>query len=140
MAYSPSSVSKKPLLNKFFLLIKLTRRTTIEIGELKMNANEYSKPLETARNLSVACIASCRKILGQIEKIKTGLVAEFRGTFGQDSHLVELALNEAEALAWQAGFPQLAFPTLAAEKVESLAVWKKHQDSIRQHGWDQLAA
>lgn len=39
----------------------------------------------------------------------------------QQLRLVRLALNEAEALAWETGFPHLIFPTLAMEKVRCLA-------------------
>ena len=33
-----------------------------------------------------------------------------------NNSILHLALNEAEALAWQNGFPELIFPTLALEK------------------------
>jgi hypothetical protein len=39
----------------------------------------------------------------------------------QQIRLFRSALNEAEALAWETGFPHLVFPTLAMEKVRSLA-------------------
>jgi UDP-2,3-diacylglucosamine pyrophosphatase LpxH len=42
-----------------------------------------------------------------------------------------LALNEAEAIAWDTEFPQLVFPTLAVEKVKGVAKWHAHQRSIR---------
>jgi hypothetical protein len=41
--------------------------------------------------------------------------------------LLELAMNEAEALAWQTDFPQLFFPTLAAEKAGAVAGWHARQ-------------
>jgi hypothetical protein len=45
--------------------------------------------------------------------------------------VLELAVNEAEALAWQTGFPQLLFPTLAVEKARAVATWHEHQQSLR---------
>jgi len=46
-------------------------------------------------------------------------------------HLLELALNEAEALAAQTGYPHLVFPVLAAEKVRSVAAWDARQQRVR---------
>ena len=75
------------------------------------------------QTLTEVCLASCRKLLAQIEKTKDTCLAEFRETLGAPEHLLRLALNEAEALAWQTGYPHLVFPTLAMEKAQSLAVW-----------------
>jgi len=48
-----------------------------------------------------------------------------------DRHLTHLALNEAEAIAWQTGFPQLVFPSLAEEKVAALTKWSRRQRWLR---------
>jgi len=77
------------------------------------------------------CLSSCRKILGQIERVRAGIQREFRDAVAEHAHLLELAVNEAEALAWQSGFPQLMFPTLAAEKARSVAHWHARQQSMR---------
>lgn len=45
--------------------------------------------------------------------------------------VLRLALNEAESIAWQTGFPQLVFPVLAKEKAEAVAAWSRRQNSIR---------
>jgi hypothetical protein len=42
-----------------------------------------------------------------------------------------LALNEAEALAWETEYPYLVFPTLAAEKAQAVAKWQVRQHLIR---------
>ena len=63
---------------------------------------------------------SCRKILAQLQNVKAQIVAEFRGQLGGHQRLLELAVNEAEALAWQTDFPELLFPTLAAEKASAV--------------------
>jgi hypothetical protein len=48
-----------------------------------------------------------------------------------EPRLLRLALNEAEALAWQTGFPQLVFPSLAAEKAQGVSQWYRRQNAIR---------
>jgi hypothetical protein len=45
--------------------------------------------------------------------------------------MLQLALNEAEALAWQSAYPHLVFPALAMEKVQEIADWNRHQRSVR---------
>jgi len=50
----------------------------------------------------------------------------------QQPRLFRLALNEAEALAWQSGFPELIFPILAQEKAVKVATWHERQQSVRQ--------
>ena len=74
------------------------------------------------------CMATCRKLLAQLENVKANVVAEFRGRLEQHQHLLELAVNEAEALAWQTEYPQLLFPTLATEKARAVAGWHARQD------------
>jgi len=46
--------------------------------------------------------------------------------------MLHLALNEAEALAGETGFPLLVFPELAREKAESVAAWGRRQQAVRQ--------
>lgn len=65
-----------------------------------------------------------------LQTIKTGLLREFNPAYGQQ-RMVELALNEAEALAHESGFPHLVFPTLAREKVEAVAAWNRRQRLVR---------
>jgi hypothetical protein len=79
-------------------------------------------------------LATCRTLLTQIEKTKADILTEFRGTLQAREHLLRLALNEAEALAWQSGVPQLVFPTLAQEKAQAVAAWHRRQRSLHQPG------
>jgi hypothetical protein len=44
----------------------------------------------------------------------------------------QLALNEAEALAWQTEFPQLFFPDLAVEKIQAVARRQTRQQFVHQ--------
>jgi hypothetical protein len=53
--------------------------------------------------------------------------------------IVHLTLNEAEAVAWDTGFPHLFFPLLAEEKVSKAAAWVCRQRSIRDHNAECLA-
>jgi hypothetical protein len=78
-----------------------------------------------------ACQASCQKILAQIKEAKAAVLAESCGVLEVPEQLLKLALNEAEALAWQTLYPQLLFPALAAEKIQAVAGWNQHQQSVR---------
>lgn len=67
--------------------------------------------------------------------------AEFSSLKARLPRLFQLALNEAEALAWQTGFPELVFPTLAQEKARKVADWLKHQQCIQEpHRCQAMAA
>jgi hypothetical protein len=55
---------------------------------------------------------------------------EFQQAFASDEHILKLAVNEAEALAWQSGYPQLVFADLAAEKAQALVLWNQRQKTL----------
>src|SRR5437773_3237882 len=76
------------------------------------------------------CLASCRKLISNIERTKEAILTETRNTMGLPEHLLRLAMNEAEALAWETEYPHLVFPTLATEKAQAVAVWHSRQQSI----------
>ncbi|HEX4264001.1 MAG TPA: hypothetical protein VH597_06645 [Verrucomicrobiae bacterium] len=98
-------------------------KTTIEVkGQLESSAKS---------NFSQSCINSCRKLLTQLENVKTQIVAEFRDQLEGHQHVLELAINEAEALAWQTDYPELLFPTLATEKASAVTGWHLRQQSLR---------
>jgi hypothetical protein len=94
--------------------------------------NEVRVDAGVGSAFSKLCLRSCRKILAQIRKAKAAILAEARGTLDKHERMLQLALNEAEALAWQTEFPHLVFPALAAEKVHAVADWNRHQRSVRQ--------
>ncbi len=83
---------------------------------------------EAARNGGVA---SCRKASGRIQKVRNSIFTEAQEAFRAPERLVHLALNEAEALAWQTQYPQLVFPTLAQEKVDSVLAWSDRQREVK---------
>lgn len=96
----------------------------IETGK-ELNSNAQS-------NFGGRCLESCRKLLAQIENVRAQVVAEFRDRLDDHQHVLDLALNEAEALAWETGFPQLLFPTLATEKASAVTGWHLRQQLLRE--------
>jgi len=97
-----------------------------------MNGNKLNKMDETEWNRSAKrCLDACGKLLAWIDNAKTAIVAEFRDKVAGQAHMVELAVNEAEALAWQTDFPQLFFPALAVEKASAVAAWNARQQALR---------
>ena len=52
---------------------------------------------------------------------------------------LQQSINEAEALAWQTGFPNLLFPLLAEEKVRKLGRWYSHQQMIQRQNYQEAA-
>ena len=81
-------------------------------------------------NFGRACLNGCKQVLAQIRNAKEVILNEARETVKVQEQLLKLALNEAEALAWQTSYPQLVFPNLAVEKVRGVAAWNNHQRSL----------
>ena len=75
--------------------------------------------------------ASGQKILAQIAAAKAAIFAEAQQALKAQERLLRLALNEAEATAWQTMYPQLLFPVLATEKVQAVFAWEARQQSVR---------
>jgi len=99
-----------------------------------MNTNNVNKNLITEQTLTNRCVQSCKKLLAEIEKTKNRMANEFRDTFKSHGHLLQLALNEPEALAGQTAYPHLFFPSLAMEKIQEVSAWKRRQQSLhREH-------
>lgn len=95
----------------------------------------------TLNRFASKCAASCQKLLAQIRRAKDAIEAEYRGVAAAHQQLLHLALNEAEALAWETAYPHLVFPTLAREKAEAVTDWETHQQAVRRSARDlRLAA
>ena len=62
--------------------------------------------------------------------LKSLLVERYQPLLPGHADLLELALNEAESLAWETSFPRLVFPALAEEKLESLHGWARRQRAL----------
>jgi hypothetical protein len=79
--------------------------------------------------------ASGRAAFGNVlARAKRELLKEHADSAGEHLHVLRLALNEAEALAWSTGVPQLVFPTLAGEKVQQALAWHRRQRAVRRAG------
>ena len=70
--------------------------------------------------------------MAQISRAKASIHAESSRTLRIHQHTLRLALNEAEALAWQTMFPHLVFPALATEKIQAVVNWNTRQQRVRQ--------
>jgi hypothetical protein len=95
------------------------------------SANERSKISEVAANLRHVCLRSCQKIVAQLGRVKAAIGAQARATLPAHESMLKLALNEAEAQAWQTAYPHLLFPTLAMEKVQAIVDWAGHQQFVQ---------
>ena len=97
---------------------------------MKTNNKSQSNPTPKS-SFKETCHAFCKKLLAEITSAKEELFAEFKQRFGREEHLLRLALNEAEALAWETEYPHLFFPQLATEKAEAAAKWEARQEIVR---------
>ena len=88
---------------------------------------------------ATACLTSCLKAMEQIARVKQAVVDEFRETVDAHHKLLRLAVNEAEALAWQTDYPHLVFPALATEKAQQVAEWEARQRAISTPRWAPLS-
>jgi hypothetical protein len=93
------------------------------------NQNGTNGPGRTA--LKNACLAACRKVLERIARAKELILTESRGAIRVQEQLVRLALNEAEAAAWQTAYPDLVFQVLATEKVQAVVAWDAKLQTVR---------
>lgn len=94
-----------------------------------MKANQGTKN-NAVKAVANVCLASYQKLAAQIERVRQHLLDELRGTMEAPERLFRLALNEAEALAWQTEYPLLVFPMLATEKVQGVVSWEKRQRAV----------
>ena len=76
------------------------------------------------------CLATCRALVAELRRFKSLLADEYRDAFREQRQLLDLVLNEAEALAWQTDYPHLLFPVLATEKIEAAVAWRQRQESL----------
>jgi len=96
-----------------------------------MKTNVVETNENTRRDFATLCLDSCRKVVDRIEQVKQAVLDEFRDTMDAHNQMVRLAVNEAEALAWETEYPHLVFPTLAHEKAEQVTSWAARQREIR---------
>lgn len=78
-----------------------------------------------------ACLHSCRAIRDAVARAKETVLRDYAELVGEHARLLRLALNEAEALAWQTDYPHLFFPALATEKAQAAVSWHRRQRAVR---------
>lgn len=81
-------------------------------------------------SISEASPNYCQKLLAQITQTKNAIAGQFRDLIADHQHALHLALNEAEALAWQTNYPHLVFQDLAEEKVQGVVRWIARQRKV----------
>lgn len=86
------------------------------------------------------CADSCQELLTRIQSAKNEVLVEFRPAIAPHDRMLQLALNEAEGLARETGFPLLVFPSLAREKAENVTAWKARQQRMRSKVLQSFAA
>src|SRR5438093_1523779 len=97
----PSWAQKRPSQPKKNLDSYLTKQTTTNIRKNMKVIEQTAENNSSGRTLVNTCRACYRKVLAQLQKTKEAILAEFRQTLGGDDSMLHLAVNEAEALAWQ---------------------------------------
>jgi hypothetical protein len=75
-----------------------------------------------------------------IQQARKALIERHPAARNGQRHLFHLALNEAEALAWQTPFPHLVFPALAEEKIRELHLWQDRQRFVRRQSGEMAFA
>jgi hypothetical protein len=98
-----------------------------------MNTTNTNKDLNVEPTITNRYLQSCRKLLAGIEQAKNKVLNDFHVTLEPHHKSFKLALNEAEALAWQTAYPHLVFPSLAVEKFQTVVAWQTRQQSLHKH-------
>jgi hypothetical protein len=110
----------------------LTKQTTINSAASgKQESKTNMRTNQTTMKVSQKLTSACQRLVNQIAWTKINLVSEFKKTLGVQERVIQLAVNEAEALAWETDYPHLVFPSLALEKINGAAVWQQRQQLIR---------
>jgi len=95
------------------------------------NTNYGTTVAQKSADLAKSCVAECKKLLARIDAAKASVIREFSEVMDGHEQVLRLAVNEAEAIAWETEFPYLVFPTLALEKAQAAAHWADHQRYVR---------
>jgi hypothetical protein len=74
--------------------------------------------------------AARRRLATRLAKAKESVFRASRSGFEINERLIRLAINEAEAIAWETGLPHLVFPILAEEKIRALSTWNTRQELL----------
>jgi hypothetical protein len=83
-----------------------------------------------ARSARAQTAAHRRTLTARINAHKTGLLEKFHHESEAFRRLIQLAVNEAEGLAWSTPYAHLLFPSLVEEKILSVRRWAEHQHRL----------
>jgi len=97
-----------------------------------MKTTDKNESWGNDQTITNRCLQSCGELLAGIERVRNRIANEFHETLEANGQLVQLALNEAEALAWQTAYPHLLFPSLAMEKIQAVTAWQTRQQFMLQ--------
>ena len=97
-----------------------------------MNTNKNPNWGARSTRATVVPLRSCRKLRGQLDQVKLSVLQNFGLKAAGEERFLRLALNEAEALAWQTPYPHLLFPVLAEEKAASMKRWSARQRLVKE--------
>ncbi len=92
---------------------------------------KYRKETEETAKESEHSPNRCAAVRQAIARTKELVLQDYFDLAQEHANVLRLALNEAEALAWQTAHPHLFFPALAAEKAQSAVQWHRRQRSVR---------
>ena len=96
-----------------------------------MKTNRTNEIVNAEQTIATRCVQSCKNLFAGIEQAKNKIASEFQETLESHAQLFHLALNEAEALAFQTAYPQLVFPSLAVEKIQAVSTWQTRQHRLQ---------
>lgn len=105
-----------------------------------MNTTDTTTRGTALNRFASHCVSCAQKLINQLNTVRDNLLTEVRETLQVSDRLARLAVNEAEAIAWQTDYPHLLFPTLAQEKVQAVAAWNTRQRRIRREPQTWFAA
>ena len=93
--------------------------------------NNYRRFNRTANHALERCRNTGDAIRRAVLRAKELVLNEYAHLAEENLRVLRLALNEAEALAWQTDFPHLFFPALATEKAQTAVTWHQRQRAVR---------
>jgi len=96
-----------------------------------MKHEEVRREREEAHEGCAEAPNRCEAVRKAIARTKETVLQDYFDLAQEHANVLRLALNEAEALAWQTAHPHLFFPALAAEKAQSAVQWHRRQRSVR---------
>ena len=99
---------------------------------MKQRCIDYHRNELSSFGLAQESGKGCDAVRDLIAREKQAVLRDYAHHAQEHARVVRLALNEAEALAWQTNHPQLFFPALAAEKAEAAVKWHRRQRALRQ--------